>query len=61
MTDPTKTTPDPLAFLAPGWARATVVQPNRSPWLQAPPQRPHVARTVFLYSPAILRAADAKP
>ena len=38
-----------------------VVAPDRSPWAPAPPLRFHEARTVIVYDPGILRAADAPP
>lgn len=59
MNEPTKN--DMLWFLRSGWNQATVVQPYRSPWQQARSMPVHVARTVVFYSPAIVRAADAKP
>jgi hypothetical protein len=59
VTDP-KTTPDPLAFLAPNWPQAHVVDAHRRPWQQAPTVIPHVAKTVVVRQGAgELPAADA--
>ena len=38
-----------------------VADPHRSPWAPAPPLCYHEAKTVVVYAPAILRAADPPP